>query len=77
MSLLEDLVKQAAALTPDEKLRLLAYLAENMRQTHQGSESRRQWHEIKGTAPYPLFGEDAQSWISRTRHEGDLHREKQ
>jgi hypothetical protein len=38
---------------------------------------RRHWREICGAAPYPLVGEDAQAWVSRTRREADEHREKQ
>ncbi|WP_196521730.1 hypothetical protein [Nostoc sp. WHI] len=29
-----------------------------------------------GMASYPLLGEDAQEWVSRTRREGDEHRER-
>lgn len=25
---------------------------------------------------YPFFGEDAQEWVTRTRREGDEHRQK-
>jgi len=38
---------------------------------------RRKWGEIAGTAPYPLVGEDAQDWVSRTRLEGDQERQAQ
>jgi hypothetical protein len=31
---------------------------------------------LKGMAPYPLLGEDAQEWVSRTRREADKHRER-
>jgi hypothetical protein len=27
------------------------------------------WLDIAGIAPYPLLGEDAQEWVSRTRQE--------
>ena len=27
----------------------------------------RKWEEIRGKAPYPLVGEDAQTWVSRNR----------
>ena len=37
----------------------------------------RQWSEIAGIAPYPLVGQDAQTWVSRHRLEGDAEREKQ
>jgi hypothetical protein len=38
---------------------------------------RRKWGEIAGTAPYPLVGEDAQVWVSRTRLEDDQERQLQ
>ena len=36
----------------------------------------RAWSEIAGTAPYLIVGEDAQAWVTRTRREGDKHRER-
>lgn len=32
--------------------------------------------DLRGRVPYPMFGEDAQQYISRTRREGDEHRER-
>ena len=37
----------------------------------------RAWMEIRGIMPYPMCGEDAQAWVSRTRQESDEHRERQ
>ena len=34
------------------------------------------WSEAAGMFSYPLVGEDAQAWVTRTRHEGDEHRER-
>ena len=36
----------------------------------------RRWSEIAGAATYPLVGEDAQEWVTRTRKEGDESRAK-
>ena len=33
------------------------------------------WSEICGLFPYPLADEDAQTWVTRTRREGDEQRE--
>ena len=74
---LEDLIRQAEALSPEEQLRLVAHLAEKARQTDLSSRSRRSWDEICGAAPSPLLGEDAQTWVSRTRKEGEESRERQ
>jgi hypothetical protein len=64
---LDELVKKAEMLTSDEQLLLIARLAERLRETYQVSRPRRKWREIRGSAPYPLLGEDAQVWVSRTR----------
>ena len=36
----------------------------------------RAWSEIEGAAKFPLAGEDAQAWVTRTRREGDERRER-
>jgi len=36
----------------------------------------RAWSEIEGAATFPMVGEDAQAWITRTRREGDEQRER-
>ena len=67
---LDDLIKRAELLSTEDRLKLIEHLVTNPPTT-----VRRQWREIKGVAPYPLLGEDAQSWLSRKRREGDRHRE--
>lgn len=69
---LNQLIKQADTLSPDEQLRLAAYLVERARQTC--ASTRRKWHQIRGLARTSLFGEDAQIYISRIRREADEHR---
>jgi hypothetical protein len=32
-------------------------------------QSNRRWQEIRGTALFPLTGEDAQHWVSKSRRE--------
>ena len=34
------------------------------------------WADLAGMLPYPALGEDAQAWVTRTRREGDEHRER-
>lgn len=72
----QSLLQQTAILTPEQKLRMIAYLADSLRQS-QPTPQRRKWSEIRGAAPYPLFGEDAQAWITRNRQETDEHQEHQ
>ena len=69
---LDNLIKQAERLSPDEQLSLAAYLVERARQA--SSSPRRKWREIRGLARLSLFGEDAQTYITRTRREADEHR---
>jgi len=45
---LDNLIKQAERLSPDEQMRLAAYLVERARQS--SSSPRRKWREIRGLA---------------------------
>jgi hypothetical protein len=71
---LEGIMKQAEALPPDEQLRLIAHLAEKARQAYGVAPVRRRWSELRGAAQYPMVGEDAQDWVSRTRKESEEDR---
>ncbi len=73
---LEAIIKQAESLTVDEQLRLVAYLAEKARAAYGPAKSRRKWREIRGLAKPSLFGEDAQTYVSRTRREDTEYRER-
>src|SRR5262245_38888243 len=71
---LQEVEAIAAKLTPADR----RLLAEKLLQDDQSTKApRRHWSEIRGTASYPLCGEDAQAWVSRTRREDDNCREKQ
>ena len=73
---LTEIMQRAERLDADEQLQLIAYVANLARRGADGSPVRRSWLEIAGTAPYPLLGEDAQAWVSRTRRESDERRER-
>lgn len=64
---LDKLIREAERLTADERLRLIERLSAKARE----SGPRRQWRDICGAAPYPLLGEDAQEWVSRSRRDSD------
>ena len=70
---LDELIKRTEGLSPEDRQRLLEHLI----RTVPPGRVHRQWREIRGAAPYPLLGEDAQTWVSRTRREGDEHRQSQ
>lgn len=59
-----------------EQLRLVERIAHQLSQPVDGEpKKRRSWSEIRGVVPYPMCGEDAQEWVSRTRRESDEQRE--
>ena len=74
--LLNLLFRQSERLSLDEQLALATQLIERARQGAPAPQ-RRQWSEICGLFPYPLAGEDAQAWVTRTRREGAEQREAQ
>ncbi len=69
--ILDEQIQRSNSLTVDEQLRLAAYLVERVRETSQASIRRRKWREIRGLAHPGFLGEDAQTWVSRTRREAD------
>lgn len=70
---LDELIRRTEGLSPQDRQRLLDHLSRNV----SPGRVHRQWREIRGAAAYPLVGEDAQTWVSRTRREGDEHRQGQ
>lgn len=74
---IQELIQQAEQLPPDQQLQLVAMLIERIRQQYPVGSPRPRWSDIRGSVPYPLTGEsDAQEWVSRSRREGDEHREQ-
>lgn len=73
---LEKILSEIEQLTPEEQLTVMGYLVERVKKHITQAQPKRKWSDLKGMAPYPLLGEDAQEWVSRTRREGDEHRER-
>ena len=75
-ALLDSLLEQSKQLPLPDQLTLAARLIERARQdvTEAASRERPSWASIEGLFPYPLVGEDAQEWVTRTRRESDEHR---
>ncbi|AMW27732.1 hypothetical protein AP285_06835 [Limnospira platensis YZ] len=46
------------------------------RETVTHKKPQRQWLDIAGNAPYPMLGENAQEWVTRTRGESQQHRDR-
>ncbi|MCL5998374.1 MAG: hypothetical protein M1546_20325 [Chloroflexi bacterium] len=72
----EQIIKQAEQLSLAEQLELIAHLAQRSRVLAEVQMPRRKWSEMAGIIDYPLFGEDVQAYISRTREESDRMREE-
>lgn len=70
----DEIIKRAEMLEPDERLYLIARLAEGVEQGDEEERPRRRWSEIYGAASHPLVGEDAQDWVSRVRRKADESR---
>lgn len=74
--LLEKICSEIEQLTPEEQLTVMGYIVERVKKHVTQPQPKLKWSDLKGMAPYPLFGEDAQEWVSRTRQEGSEHRER-
>ena len=73
--ILPELIEKTRLLTPEEQLRLIANLAEEVRMTAiQVTKPHRKWSDLRGLLSYPACGEDAQVFISRSRRESDENR---
>ncbi|MCS6950908.1 MAG: hypothetical protein NZ520_10650 [bacterium] len=69
---MEKILQEVDQLTTEEVAELINRLQVRLKTS---TSHRRRWAEIAGKAPYPLTGEDAQTWVSRTRREADLQRQ--
>ncbi len=75
----DQVMALASRLPPAERERLATQLL-NVKEASLGTHQqprRRLWREIRGIVAYPMCGEDAQAWVTRTRQEADEHRERQ
>lgn len=86
---LEQAELLTAQLPPREQLWLVARISERLSKleltaseaaaqpTEQNSVESYEWTSLRGIAPNLLEGQDAQTWVSRSRHEADDQREQQ
>ncbi len=73
--LLQQVLVQLAQLSPDEQLEVIVFTAKQLQQ-RATSKLQRHWRDLKGKAPYPLMGSDAQTWVTQARREDDDRRER-
>jgi hypothetical protein len=67
----QNVLTEAERLSPEDQLALIARLAEGLGRSKATAELLPRWEDYAGSAPYPLCGEDAQEWVTRTRQESD------
>ena len=67
----EEVIENAERLTPEQQRLVIEHLTAHLRADAGSGEPRPRWEDLYGTAPYPMCGEDAQAWVSRTRRESD------
>lgn len=74
---IENVLKQAAQLTPAERLILASRLIDGVRHEIPAKKGKPlKWRHMLGMLPYPAYGEDAQAYITRTRHEDTVQRNR-
>ena len=74
----ENVLKQAARLTPAERLTLASRLIDGVRQEIPAKNVKPlKWRHLRGMLPNPAYGEDAQAYITRTRREDSAQRDRQ
>jgi hypothetical protein len=64
---LQKMFSEIDKLTPEEQLTVMEYLVERMKKRLITAKTKRKWSDLKGMASHPLFGEDAQQWVSQGR----------
>lgn len=75
--LLAQVLREIEQLNPEEQLQVISHAAKLIKhQTATRRKSQRKWLDIAGNAPYPLVGEDAQEWVTRTRGEAQQYRDR-
>ncbi len=70
----QTILKEAEQLPREERLELIARLADGLREPLPLEPERPRWENYSGTAPSPMCQEDAQDWVTRTRQESDKER---
>jgi hypothetical protein len=71
---IDQILKRAGKLTPSERLLLANRLIQGVRNEMPARKSRRKWRDIAGLLKYPALGEDAQTYVKRSRRADDDHR---
>lgn len=73
---LDQLLQSAASLSASERLLLASRLIQSVRNEMPSHHSKRKWKDAMGLLQYPALGEDAQTYINRSRREDDDRRSR-
>lgn len=71
----ERILKEVNSLSPQEIDALITHLLEERRKFEILGNSMIRWEALRGSAPYPLCGRDAQEWVTKSRRESDEGRD--
>ena len=71
---IDQILKRAGKLTPSERLLLASRLIQGVRNEIPAGKRHKKWQDAAGLLKYPALGEDAQTYISRSRKADDDHR---
>jgi hypothetical protein len=74
---LQQVLNYVDRLSPTDRIQVMTHVIESIKEyvPTEPVKSIRKWSDLRGMATAPLMGENAQEWVSRTRREGDEHRE--
>ena len=74
---LQQVLQDIDQLSLEEQFEVLNHTTDQLkRQAVIPDKPKRKWLDIAGTASYPLMGEDAQDWVTRTRRDSQEHRDR-
>lgn len=77
--MIQRVLQDIDGLSLSDQMQVLEHLVQRVRRSVSGESlveppQKRKISDFRGIANYPMLGEDAQAWVSRTRSEGDAAR---
>lgn len=72
---LEEVLRSIDQLSTPEQLAIISHITDQLKQ-RESQQTTHHWLDLAGTVPYPLLGEDAQTWVSRSRREAQEQRDR-
>jgi hypothetical protein len=77
--IIQRVLQDIDGLSLSDQMQVLEHLVQRVRRSVSGEllvepSPKQKISDFRGIAKYPMLGEDAQTWVSRTRREGDESR---